>query len=495
VSTTAQQLGEALGRHAFDSIFETLPDAMILTNHQGVMVLVNRQVEKMFGYARNELIGQPVEFLIPERYKRPHEKHREHFSQHPHTRPMGLGLNLYARHKDGHEFPVEISLSHLYEGETLLISAAVRDVSERKALEEAVRINDKRMKLALDQSSTMIFNQDTELRYTWVYNPPRVLVPEWFIGKRDAELFGQQDARLLTELKQHVLVEQVAIHQEVDMTIAQQKRNFDMYLSPHTGNQGELLGIIGVATDITEQKQTEVALARLNHELEKLVQERTLELAKANAELSVNAQERTRLYQALLKSQEHERARISRDLHDVVGQALTAIQLFLDEAIRRPNAEKLLDLKGFVAETLHEVRKLSHALRPSLLDEVGLEAALKQYAREVAERSPVEVTVVAHLPYELTEDQEIALYRITQEALTNVVRHAEATRASVVLTGMERSVQLVIEDDGVGFDRASVSDEHLGLLSIRERSELIGGSCHIESSPGKGTSVHVRIPR
>lgn len=495
MSSTTRQLSEALGRHAFDSIFEALPDAMIVTDHQGVIVLVNRQAETMFGYSRDDLIGQPVEYLIPERYKRPHVAHREHFSQHPHTRPMGLGLNLYGQRKDGYEFPVEISLSHLYEGENLLISAAVRDVSERKALEEAVRVNDKRMKLALDQSSTMVFNHDTELRYTWVYNPPHALSPDWFIGKRDAELFGQQDAQLLTDLKQQVLTDQNAIHREVDVTIGQEARNFDVYLSPYAGNRGELLGIIGVATDITDRKRAELALARLNHELEKLVQERTLELAKANAELSMNAQERTRLYQALLKSQEHERARISRDLHDVVGQALTAIQLFLDEAIRRPNAEKLLDLKGFVAETLHEVRKLSHALRPSLLDEVGLEAALKQYAREVTERSPVEVTVVAHLPYELTEDQEIALYRITQEALTNVVRHAQASRASVVLTGMERSVQLVIEDDGVGFERAKVSDEHLGLLSIRERSELIGGSCHIESSPGKGASVHVRIPR
>lgn len=485
----------ALGQHAYHNIFETLPDAMVLTDAEGLMVLVNQQAEVMFGYSRDELIGQPVELLIPERYKQPHQRHREHFVAHPRTRPMGLGLNLFGRRKDGREFPVEISLSYFYEGERLWVSAAVRDVSERKALEEAVRVNDRRMKLALDQSLTTVFNQDCQLRYTWVYNPPAPLDASWFIGKTDAEIFSPQEAALLNELKTRVLRERCTAHQEVTIAIGQTARSFDVYLSPHTDSFGELQGIIGVATDITEQKQTEQALARLNQELEKLVHERTLELARANAELSMSAQERTRLYQALLKSQERERARISRDLHDVVGQALTAIQLFLDEAIRRPDPQKLLELKGFVAETLKEVRKLSHALRPSLLDEVGLEAALKQYAREVSERSPVEVSVVAHLPYALSEDQEIALYRITQEALTNVVRHAQASRASVVLTGMERSVQLVIEDDGIGFERSKVGDEHLGLLSIRERAELIGGSCHIESSPGKGTSVHVRIPR
>jgi signal transduction histidine kinase len=202
--------------------------------------------------------------------------------------------------------------------------------------------------------------------------------------------------------------------------------------------------------------------------------------------------DRKRVLEALISAQETERGRISRDLHDQVGQALTALILGLSSA---QSVEDYTHLKALASATLEDVRRISRDLRPALLDELGLEAAIKRFCRELAETKGFKVDVLVRIPEDLHQDIEIVIYRVVQEALTNVIRHAEASHASVVVTKHAANIQIIIEDNGHGFDPASPAiNTHLGLAGMRERLELFGGSLTIESTLRKGTTVSGRLP-
>ena len=198
-------------------------------------------------------------------------------------------------------------------------------------------------------------------------------------------------------------------------------------------------------------------------------------------------------------AQETERRRLARELHDETGQALTSILLGLSVVERAESAEAAraatADLRELVVATLQSVRRLAVELRPSALDDFGLEPALRRLCETVRESGGVNVQVETRLGSErLPGDVETALYRIVQEALTNVVKHADATHVSVVVTRKQASVSAMIEDDGDGFDPTAVSVSGLGLLGMRERVELLDGSLQIDASPGAGTTLIFELP-
>jgi signal transduction histidine kinase len=202
----------------------------------------------------------------------------------------------------------------------------------------------------------------------------------------------------------------------------------------------------------------------------------------------------------VVEGQELERKRLARELHDETGQALTSILLGLrsiEEAVAdRPEVrESVLALRELVVETLHDVRRLAVELRPKALDDFGLVPALERLAETFSEQTALDVHVQAVLGDErLPHEIESALYRIVQEALTNVIKHAQATTVSVVLTKKGDGVAVVIEDDGRGFDPAEARDDGLGLVGMRERIALLGGRVTIESSERGGTTVAVEVP-
>lgn len=220
-----------------------------------------------------------------------------------------------------------------------------------------------------------------------------------------------------------------------------------------------------------------------------------LRRAALHARLAEKERQRARLLGALMHAQEEERTRISRDLHDQIGQSLTGLLLGLDAAIEAPDRDELRRLKALTSTTLADVRRIALDLRPSVLDELGVEAAVRRLARDLQERHGLDVQVTVRLP-RLAKQVETVLYRVVQEALTNVVRHAGAHSVSVVATATGPQLQVVVEDDGVGFDAGSVPPaEKIGLMGMRERMELLGGSLRVESVSGSGTTVYARLPR
>jgi signal transduction histidine kinase len=201
----------------------------------------------------------------------------------------------------------------------------------------------------------------------------------------------------------------------------------------------------------------------------------------------------------VVAGQELERKRLARELHDETGQALTSILLGLKQIEEARSDEdrrqSVLALREQVVTTLHDVRRLAVELRPKVLDDFGLVAALERLTETFAEQTGLAVHVEARLgDARLTGEVETALYRIIQEALTNVIKHANATTVSVVLTRSPDRVAVVVEDDGRGFDPAEERDDGLGLLGMKERISLVGGRLTVESNPERGTTVAVEVP-
>ena len=247
--------------------------------------------------------------------------------------------------------------------------------------------------------------------------------------------------------------------------------------------------------------------------MERRVEERTAELARANATLKAEVAERQRaedsrrtLLLLLVTAQEEERRRISRELHDRMGQQLAALMMGLkrldgESYGRQAALATLQQLQELTDQLSKEAHTLAWGLRPPALDELGLHTALYNYIEEWAERSRVPVDFhssgfeVGRLPLA----HETALYRIAQEALTNVLKHSGADRVSFILELRGGYVLVVVEDNGKGFEveaamGASGKEYRLGLLGMRERAALLGGTLNIESAPGAGTSIFVRIP-
>jgi two-component system, NarL family, sensor histidine kinase DevS len=228
---------------------------------------------------------------------------------------------------------------------------------------------------------------------------------------------------------------------------------------------------------------------------------RIAETFAARAALAVDLSERIArdALRRVVEAQELERRRLARELHDETGQALASILLglkTLDEKTDDTTARSAIEeLRELVVATLQDVRRLAVELRPSALDDFGLVAAVERLADSFAEQSGITVDFQAAIADDrLPDETETALYRIVQESLTNVVKHAQARRVSILLTGKEGAVKAVVEDDGRGFDPEQASDGGFGLVGMRERLALLGGRLEIEAARDGGTTIAAEVP-
>jgi len=228
-------------------------------------------------------------------------------------------------------------------------------------------------------------------------------------------------------------------------------------------------------------------------------------LQRRNVELAALSRDLRRLSSQVLHVQEAERKRISRELHDEVGQALTVLNTNLGMLQRNGTVDgallkkKIADTQMLLAQTMETVHRFARELRPAILDELGLLPALRSYLRNFAERTGLRVRFAASPEAErLNDDQKTVVYRVAQESLTNVAKHAHASRVTVSLRKVSRGLQVEIKDNGNAFEvdqqLSSEGRKRLGLLGMRERVRLVNGRFAVKSRPGKGTTVSVEIP-
>lgn len=297
---------------------------------------------------------------------------------------------------------------------------------------------------------------------------------------------------------------------------------FTVSLAPLRTRDNRIIGIVAAGIEVTEQvhqrarnealrqeaEQAHGALAQAHAELEQRIAERTRELARANAELGAEIavrreaeSGRRELQRRLARAREDEQRRTARDLHDQVGQTLSALMLAIKTACESaPLPEtimtRLTDALHLAEDLGRDIHQIATRLRPSVLDHFGLHSALRQLLLDWSKRCGKTVDFEGEWVKDkrYPADVETTLYRVTQEALTNVARHAHATHVSVVVERSSDQLICVVEDNGTGFDVSTMATGRMGLESMRERALLVGGSLEVESAPGAGTTVIVTIP-
>lgn len=461
-------------KEILQKIFDNVPAMIRFVGPDGKTKLVNREWERTIGWTLEEILRQDLD-VFAELY--PDPKYRQAVMKFVFT-PNAEFAHFRTRVRDGRVIDTSWGMVRLSDGTTIGIG---RDITERKRAEEALRRSEAYLAAAQSLSHTG----------SWALN---VSSGELFWSQETYRIFGFDPAETNASINGTFLAR---IHPEDRPKIegglkaaTVQKGSYAAdyrivlpdgsikhihdVVYPVTNEAGDVVERYGVIMDVTERKRTEEELERSRDQLRALAGR-------------------------LQKVREEERTRVAREIHDELGQALTAIKIDFSSLCRALPADKKQESESIlklVDETLQSVRRISTELRPPILDAVGLMAAVEWAGEEFAARTGTKCRL--DLPQEdLVIDQEpaTALFRIFQETLTNVARHAGATEVSVRLAKDDGNLTLEVHDNGQGVSREELSaGSSLGILGMRERALLLGGELTITGAPGEGTTVRVRVP-
>lgn len=389
--------------------------------------------------------------------------------------------------------------------------AFVFDITERQKVRQRLATSERRFREFMDNSPAVAFIKDTAGRRIYFnrhYRQTFQTSTEDLLGKSDFDLFPAEIAVKLREADRQVLEDRQAVRTVEDVPTPDGVLHHWLVIKfPIEETPGELF-VGGVAVDITEQKQAEAALRQARDELEVHVSQRTASLVAMNIQLQEEIAQRQQIeaalrrdrefLQHLLSLSESDRKLVAYEIHDGLVQYVTASLMHLDSLVQLLPPEvpqENLDVsRSLLRHALAEARRLISGLRPPILDEAGVVAAIDYLVREQAD--DCRITFLHDVRSERFPPLlESAVFRICQEALTNVRKHSGASEATIELVEDDETVRLSIRDNGSGFDTSAVTGKTFGLQGIRERTRLLGGQANIESGPGAGTRINVLFPK
>lgn len=454
-------------------ILTSVMDAIVTVDESQRILFYNPAAERIFGWPVAEMLGQPLARLIPQRFVAAHEGHVAQFGATGMTsRRMSGSALVYGLRESGEEFPIDASISHLDTDEGKLFTVIVRDVTARVQAQQEhaqlVALLDSAMDavISLDASHRIvIYNKAAEKTFGW---PASVM-----LGKEIDKLMPR---RFRTSHAAHI------------------------QLFAKTGKTSRRLGdetmLYGLRTN-GEEFPMEASISQLNSPLGKLftvILRDVSEKMRAKEQMDSFATEA----HAIL---EREKTRIARELHDDLAQALTALKMDITwvrdrlQNVEPLVASKLDGMQTLVDGTVAATRRIAADLRPLLLDDLGLIPAIEWLVQNFMQRTGVSCKLVAEDSVDLPEPYATAAFRMVQEALANVAKHARATQVEVQVERTRHAAKLTIRDNGSGFlNTAPRKPKSLGLMGLRERAHLLKGFVTIASEPGSGTLVEVHFP-
>jgi PAS domain S-box-containing protein len=474
----AAQAGDAGNAAALlAGLLDSAMDAIITVDERQTIVLYNRAAERIFGWPRKDILRQPLEKLIPARFRAAHGEHVQRFGSTGVTsRRMGGLRVVYGLRANGDEFPMDASISQLETPRGKLYTVILRDITERLHAEERHARLAARLAGLLDSAMDAIITVDEQQRIV-LYNR----AAERIFGWTSEQMMGAALEQLMPERFRASHGAHLHRFERTGITSRRMGDGTVLYGLRATGEEFPMEASIS-QLDTAEGKLFTVILRDIT------------ERVRAQEELSAFAAEAHTL-------REGEKARIARELHDELAQALTALKMdtiwLRDNATAEPDktVSKLAEMVTMLDTTVAATRRIAADLRPLLLDDLGLGPAIEWLAHTFSQRTGVPCEVSVDEELELQEPYATAVFRIVQESLANVGKHANASQAGVLIARTRHAVMLEVRDDGLGFSTDAPRKPHsLGLMGLRERAQLLKGTVSIDSEPGKGTRVQVRIP-
>jgi PAS domain S-box-containing protein len=483
--------------HWYGALLDTAPDAMVITDASGRILLINRQTERLFGYSREQLVGQPVEILVPAQFRDKHPAHRQRYMGAPRTRLMGEGLDLLGLRKDGSVFPIEISLSPIETPQGLLVSSSIRDVTARKTAEQALRASELRFRGILDSApdavviadaggAIVLVNAEAERLFGYgrdelVGGPLEILIPTRF---RDAHPQQRRDytanpiARSMGQGRELRGLHKSGGEFPVEIT-----------LSPLQSPDGML--ITAVIRNITERKRAEAKLLNTVGELKRSNEE----LQQFANVASHDLQEPLRMvssYTQLLA--ERYKGRLDADADEFIGYAV--------QGSKR--------MQGLIQDLLAyaHVGSGSHTL-VRIATEEALAAALLDLRATIEDCG----AVVTHDPLPIIDSEAAQVTRVFQNLIGNAIkyRRAEVPRVHVAAADSGGEWIFSVRDNGIGiepqyfekifvlFQRLHRTEEYegtgIGLAICKKTLERLGGRIWLESQPGQGSIFYFAVPK
>jgi PAS domain S-box-containing protein len=507
----------------FQGILEIAEDAIISVDSHQRVLLFNQGAEKVFGYTPSELIGKPLDFLLPKRFVDPHQKHFEDFAASSEvSRSMAERREVFARRKDGREFPAEASISKLKLGEEVIFTVILRDITERRAAAETLRAS---AQLARGQTEALTRTLDAMAKESapdrlvehvlrtitdqleahsgsiWLRNEETGLVTFEFAFE-EGRLLTNADAAL-ANISPALRIQDVWPWPEIFRTgkpsvLEDIRQGASFPWRDHVVSLG-VITILLVPMLIAGQVEGVVGIRFTR---KRSFRDEEMDLAQALAHQAMLACQLRRLSrQSRQAAIVAERNRLARDIHDTLAQGFTgvivqleAVEEAMSQGLSAKASEYVTRAGALARESLHEARRSVRALRPQTLEENDLCEALQSLIRKMTTGTTVQAEFnVWGQPPELPPEWEENLLRVGQEVLTNVLRHAQAGRFNARLCFEAREIRLILNDDGKGFDPVGRYDG-FGLRGMRERVEGMGGQLSIKSAENQGTTISIFLP-
>ena len=465
----------------FGQLWEISVDGMRLIDEDGKILLVNDAFCKIFQLEKDDLPGKPFSIVYTE------DEQEEALNAYQRDIRNDKLKTLFERENtlwNGRKSWFEFSNSFLTlpDGTKLTLSI-VKDISERKKSEIELRESESKFKMLFNNANDAVFvtqlsnektygdfievNEVACKRLGYTKEEFLQLSPSAIVSQKSISDFNLKTEQLLKN--GHVIYD--IIHRAKD------KKLIPVEVNSHLFIYNDKPTVLSIARDITERKQAEEKLKRTS---------------KLLRELATHLQ----------SIREEERTMIAQEIHDELGQVLTALKIQISllanklDKNQQPLKEKINSLSNMIDASVESVQKISSKLRPGILDELGLIAALEWQTEEFEKMTKIKCSLV--LPKEelnLGKDKSTAIFRIFQEALTNIARHSEAARVNISLLRYQSNIILEIQDNGKGITQEQERDfKSLGIHGMKERAMVFGGQVYVEGIAGKGTQVKVEIP-